>query len=131
VDRNAKTKEAVFRLACETNGTVRFSKTLSLFSRPPKVYYTIRMLTAARPGTAVPFKFTARLTFMDSAGRPVGEDIQTKSRSITGHAVPVPDGAESAQLRIDCVCRGKYDLAIPVFKAEPVPSRARKGATGN
>ena len=50
----------------------------------------------------------------------VGEDIQTKPRSITNHAVKVPTGANSAELRIDCLCVGTYDLAVPLFKTEPL-----------
>ena len=126
VDKNAKTKETVFRLTSETNGVVRFTKTLSLFAKPPRVYYTVRMLPAAHPGTPVVFKFTACVTFRDSGGQTVGEDVQTKSRSITNHAVRVPNGTETAELRIDCHCRGSYDLAIPDFKTEPIPSRTRR-----
>lgn len=120
VDKNAKTKETVFRMMSGTNGVIRFAKTLSLFSRPQKVYYTVTMLSVARPGTAASFKFTARVAFKDAAGRIVGEDIQTKSRSITNHAVRVPSGAETAELRIDCLCSGTYDLLVPLFKIEPI-----------
>ncbi|MBR1587443.1 MAG: hypothetical protein IJ658_03865, partial [Kiritimatiellae bacterium] len=125
VDRNAKTRETVFRMTSGTNGVVRFAKTLPLFARPPKVYYTVTMLSAARPGTTVPFKFTARVIFRDAAGRTVGEDIQTKPRSITNHAVKVPAGAEAAELRIDCLCSGTYDLLVPIFKTEPI-GKSRK-----
>ena len=120
VDRNARTRETVFRMTSGTNGVVRFSKTLQLFAPPKKVYYTVKMLSSARPGTSVPFKFTARVTFRDAEGRMVGEDIQTKPRSITNHAVKVPAGANSAELRIDCLCVGTYDLAVPLFKTEPL-----------
>ncbi len=120
VDKNAKTKETVFRMTSGTNGVVRFAKTLSLFARPPKVYYTVKMLSSARPGQSLPFKFTARVMFRDAEGRMVGEDIQTKPRSITNHAVKVPTGADSAELRIDCLCVGTYDLVVPLFKAEPL-----------
>lgn len=120
VDRNAKTRETVFRMTSETNGVVRFAKTLQLFARPKKVYYTVKMLSSARPGTSLPFKFTARVMFRDAEGRIVGEDIQTKPRSITNHAVKVPTGAYSAELRIDCFCVGTYDLAVPLFKTEPL-----------
>ena len=123
VDKNAKTKETVFRLTSETNGVVRFTKSLPLFARPPKIYYTVRMLSAARPGTSASFKFTARVRFRDSAGRTVDEDVQTKSRSITNHAVAVPAGAETAELRIDCLCAGTYDLAIPDFRTEPIKKK--------
>ena len=125
VDRNAKTKETVFRMTSGTNGVVRFSKAISLFSRPQKVYYTVTMLSSARPGTTVPFKFTARVMFKDAAGRIVGEDILTKPRSITNHAVKVPAGAETAELRIDCLCSGTYDLLVPSFKTEPI-EKSRK-----
>jgi len=125
VDRNAKTKETVFRMTSGTNGVVRFSKSLSLFSRPQKVYYTVTMLSSARPGTTVPFKFTARVIFRDAAGRMVGEDIQTKPRSVTNHAVKVPLGAETAELRIDCLCSGTYDLLVPLFKTAPI-EKSRK-----
>ena len=125
VDRNAKTKETVFRMTSGTNGVVRFSKALSLFSRPQKVYYTVTMLSSARPGATVPFKFTARVMFRDAAGRTVGEDVQTKPRSISNHAVKVPAGAEAAELRIDCLCAGTYDLLVPIFKTEPI-GKSRK-----
>ena len=123
VDRNAKTKETVFRMTSGTNGVVRFAKTLSLFSRPQKVYYTVTMLSAARPGETEPFKFTARVTFRDSAGLKIDEDSQTRRRSITNRAVKVPAGAETAELRIDCECNGTYDLLVPLFKTEPIEKR--------
>ena len=125
VDRNEPTKETVFRLTSETNGVVRFTKQLSFFARPPKVYYTVRMLTT-RQRTSRPFKFTVRVVFRDAAGRQVGEDLHTAFRSVSNHSVKVPENASMAELRIDCLGMGTHDLAIPDFKTEPIQSRTSK-----
>ena len=120
VDRHEPTKETVFRLASGTNGLVRFAKRLSLFARPPKVYYTARKLTPLPPD------FTAHVVFFDAAGPEVGEDIQTVVRSRSNRAVRVPPSAEAAELRIECRCEGTCDFAIPEFKTEPIRARGQR-----
>ena len=123
IDRSEQAKATVFRLTSETNGVTRFSKTLSLFSRPQTVYYTVKIVARARPKASAPLKFETRVTFRNANGRKIGDDVRTASRSVTNHSVQVPAGAETAELQIDCRCHGTYDLAVPVFKIGPVPSR--------
>ena len=123
LDGNAKTKATVFRLTSETNGVIRFSKTMSLFDRPQKVYYTVKLATTTRPGVAVQFGFASRVRFLDADGKLLSEDLHTAARSVSNRAVKVPPGAETAELWIDCRCMGTYDLDVPVFKTEPVTRR--------
>ena len=120
VDRHEPTKETVFRLESGTNGLVRFSKRLSLFAQPPKVYYTARKLTSLPPD------FMVRVVFFNAAGRQVGEDVQTVVRSRSNRAVRVPSAAEAAELWIECDCKGTCDFAIPEFRTEPIRAQAQR-----
>ena len=120
-----KTNETVFRITSETNGLIRFSKSMPLFDRPQKLYYTVKLATTSRPGVALQFGFTARVRFLDAEGRFMSEASQSASRSITNHPVSVPLGADSAELWIDCRCTGTFDLEVPVFKNGPIRRRGR------
>lgn len=124
-DGNAKTKATVFRLTSETNGVIRFSKTMSLFDRPQKVYYTVKLATTTRPGVAVQFGFASRVRFLDADGKLLSEDLHTAARSVSNRAVKVPPGAETAELWIDCRCIGTFDIDVPLFKKEPVSRRKK------
>ena len=124
-DGNAKTKATVFRLTSETNGVIRFSKTMLLFDRPQKVYYTVKLATTTRPGVAVQFGFASRVRFLDADGKLLSEDLHTAARSVSNRAVKVPPGAETAELWIDCRCIGTFDIDVPLFKKEPVSRRKK------
>jgi hypothetical protein len=124
-DGNAKTKATVFRLTSETNGVIRFSKTMSLFDRPQKVYYTVKLATTTRPGVAIQFGFASRVRFLDADGKLLSEDLHTAARSVSNRAVKVPPGAESAELWIDCRCIGTFDIDVPIFKTEPIARRKK------
>ena len=127
VDSNKRRNETAFRLTSGTNGVIRLAKTISLFSRPEKVCYSIRLLTTSRPGHAMPFGFTAYVRFLDAAGRQVDDaDVRKGKLSVKQQVVKVPPGAENAELRIDCRCQGTFDLAVPTFGTEPKPASGRK-----
>ncbi len=124
VDGNTRTGATAFRLVSETNGVIRLAKNITLMSRPERVYYTICLLTTARPGASIPFQFTARITFRDVSGAQVDDSFIRQARRSASGQVKVPPGAETAELQIDCRCEGTYELAVPMFKTEPGGAKA-------
>ena len=120
IDSNArKGVVPAFRIESARRGTVRLVKTLSLMGRPPKVHWSVNLLTAAPPGKPLNFAFNAHLRFLDAKGAPVDERFASGKRSALNRAEAVPAGAEQAEMTIDCTCEGAFDLAVPYFKTEP------------
>ena len=118
VDTNRRHVETAFRLTSGTNGVIRLAKSFSLVSRPAKVCYSVRLLTTARPGTTMPFRFTARVLFRDGTGKTMGDPSLHQGRlSAQNRVVAVPPGADVAELQVDCRLQGTFDLAVPTFKA--------------
>ena len=122
-------EKTVLRLTSETNGVVCIRKRIKLEGQPPKVYYTVKLATTARPGETLPFQFVARVVFLDAADQPIGENLFAAPRSTTNHSVAVPSEASSAELRIECRLKGTFDLAIPAFGTKPIDTgRSRRPA---
>ena len=119
IERNGRKNETVFRIDHAAFHTIRFSKRISLMSKPEKVYYAVSLLTTTRPGSKSPFAFTTRVAFTDAEGRLVGEEIASGKRSAKKGCV-VPSSAEQAEFTLDCRCRGVYDLDVPYFGSEPM-----------
>ena len=108
-----------FRIESARRGTVRLVKTISLMERPPKVYWSVNLLSTALPGKPLDFAFNAHLRFLDARGALRAERFGSGKRSAANRAEAVPAGAERAELTIDCVCEGGFDLAVPHFRTEP------------
>ena len=127
-------EKTVLRLTSETNGVVCIRKKIKLEGQPPKVYYTVKLATTARPGETLPFQFVARVVFLDAADQPIGENLYAAQRSATNRAVSVPPEACSAELRIECRLKGTFDLAIPAFGTKPADTgrsrRTRSSSAG-
>lgn len=107
------------RLGCTRASTIRLSRTLDLFEHPPRLYWSVRLLTPAPPRTSLDFQFLACIRFFGADGAPVGETFAAGKRSAIGRTVAVPDGAARATMDIDCTCAGTFDLALPYFKNMP------------
>lgn len=117
---NVRANETAFRLSSPTDGTVRLVKRLSLFSRPGKVFYSVRLLTTSRPGAKAPFEFSTSLAFLSEDGVLVGLPVRGNAKkSMVRKSAPVPDGAAFAELTVDCRFKGTFDLDVPHFKTEP------------
>ncbi len=124
---NDRANETAFRLSSSTAGTIRLAKSLKLFSRPDKVFYSVRLLTTSRPGANAPFEFTTSLAFLSEDGSPIGLPVcGNAKKSMTGKSAPVPAGAASAELTIDCRLTGTFDLDVPHFKTEPEKKPQKK-----
>ena len=118
---NARRGVVAFRIVSQKLGSVRFTKTLSLMENPPKLYWTVELLSGT--GWAEPkmnFTATARITFYDERGDLIGEGTKPDiKRSATNRSVKVPEGATRAMMTVECLCEGTYDLAVPYLRAEP------------
>lgn len=115
---NRRRNRSAFQLASPTAGAIRLVKTLPLFEKPAKVYYSTELLST-RPGVKNAFQFTTRVRFLDARGRILEEVNGGGKVSERGRHAAVPAGAETAELAIDCRMTGVFELAQPYFKTEP------------
>ncbi len=125
IEANLRRAATAFRLTSNGPGTIRISKTISLVEKPPKLYWTVALLSTSAPGQAMAFSFNVRISFYDERGDFIGESLGSGKRSATNKSAPVPSGAVRAIMEVDCLCEGTYDLAIPYLKTSPDERRMR------
>ena len=125
IEPNSRYGVVAFRIDSQKLGNVTFSKTLSLIEKPPKLYWTVMLLSKATPGQAMNFSFNVRITFYDERGAQVGEALAGGKRSATNKYVTVPPGTTRAMMTVTCPCEGTYDLAVPYFRSEPDERRLK------
>ena len=120
IDSNArKGVVTAFRIEGAKRGTVRLVKKLLLMDRPPKVHWSVNLLSASQPGKPLDFAFNVHLRFLDVHGELLSEEFASGKRSALYRAAAVPADAETAEMTVDCTCAGLYDLAVPYFKTVP------------
>lgn len=114
---NSKKNVTAFRIENNGAGWVRFVRTRSFFDRPSSISTKIENLTRPLPGRKSAFAFNARLSFFDENGKSLGVSPVWSGKISAKKEVPVPDGAVSAEFRIDCRSSGTHELAVPHFSS--------------
>ena len=130
VERNSKANRAAFRIENAVEATVRFTRTISLIGKPPKVRTDIELLTQPRPGEKSDFGFVAKMEFFKADGKPCGMPMQWSGKvSARNKEINVPGDATSAAFTVECRSEGTHEIAIPNFsEIQSTPERRNDAA---
>jgi len=115
---NTKENTVAFRIENEGEAWVRFVRTRSLFDKPESIHTMVKVLTRPLPGRKSDFAFATSLSFFGEGGRPIGVPTPGWGKNSSRRKTPVPDGAVSAEFRIDCRAAGVHEIAVPYFSPD-------------
>lgn len=142
--RNEKMNVLAFHIENDSEATVRFTRKMSLFEKPQKIYADVELLTKPPTGVKSDFKFCAKLEFFKDNGKSCGQS-KTVGGKLKMHAkdkvFDVPTNAVTAVFTLDCTSVGTHEIAKPYLStkppaatenppAKPPPKSAGKPAAG-